>query len=54
MNTLEAIKGAQPLTEDDLKVIEQVRERLAPKPVGVDPSVALAMLQTKRLMDQEL
>ena len=54
MNTLEAIKGAQPLTEDDLKVIEQVRERLAPKPVGVDPSVALAMLQTKRLIDQEL
>ena len=54
MNTLEAIKGAQPLTEDDLKVIEQVRERLAPKPVGVDPSVALAMLQTKRLLDQEL
>jgi len=54
MNTLEAIKGAQPLTEDDLKVIDQVRERLAPKPVGVDPSVALAMLQTKRLMDQEL
>jgi hypothetical protein len=35
-------------------VIDQVRERLAPKPVGVDPSVALAMLQTKRLMDQEL
>jgi len=54
MNTLEAIKGAQPLTEDDLKVMDQVRERLAPKPVGVDPSVALAMLQTKRLMDQEL
>jgi len=54
MNTLEAIKGAQPLTEDDLKVIDQVRERLSPKPVGVDPSVALAMLQTKRLMDQEL
>ena len=54
MNTLENIKSANPLTEDDLQVIEQVRERLAPKPVGVDPSVALAMLQTKRLMDQEL
>ena len=54
MNTLEAIKGAQPLTEDDLKVMDQVRERLAPKPVGVDPTVALAMLQTKRLLDQEL
>ena len=54
MNTLEAIKGAQPLTEDDLKVMDQVRERLAPKPVGVDPTVAMAMLQTKRLLDQEL
>jgi len=54
MNTLENIKSANPLTEDDLQVIDQVRERLAPKPVGVDPSVALAMLQTKRLMDQEL
>ena len=54
MNTLEAIKGAQPLTEDDLKVMDQVRERLAPKPVGVDPTVAMALLQTKRLMDQEL
>jgi HK97 family phage prohead protease len=54
MNTLENIKSANPLTEDDLQVIEQVRARLAPKPVGVDPSVALAMLQTKRLLDQEL
>jgi len=54
MNTLEAIKGAQPLTEDDLKVMDQVRERLAPKPVGVDPTVAMALLQTKRLLDQEL
>jgi HK97 family phage prohead protease len=54
MNTLENIKSANPLTADDLQVIDQVRERLAPKPVGVDPSVALAMLQTKRLMDQEL
>ena len=54
MNTLENIKSANPLTEDDLQVIEQVRERLAPKPAGVDPSVALAMLQTKRLLDQEL
>jgi len=54
MNTLENIKSANPLTEDDLQVIEQVRERLAPKPVGVDPTVALAMLQTKRLLDQEL
>jgi len=54
MNTLESIKAAQPLTEDEVQVIDQVRERLAPKPVGVDPSVALAMLQTKRLIDQEL
>ena len=54
MNTLENIKSANPLTVDDLQVIDQVRERLAPKPVGVDPSVALAMLQTKRLIDQEL
>lgn len=55
MNTLESIKSAKPLTEDELQVIDQVRERLAPaKPVGVDPTVALALLQTKRLLDQEL
>ena len=55
MNTLESIKSAKPLTEDELQVIDQVRERLAPaKTVGVDPSVALALLQTKRLLDQEL
>jgi HK97 family phage prohead protease len=55
MNTLESIKSAKPLTEDEIQVIDQVRERLAPaKPVGVDPTVALALLQTKRLLDQEL
>mgnify|MGYP003337360025 CR=1 FL=1 len=55
MNTLESIKSAKPLTEDDVQVLDQVRERLAPaKPVGVDPTVALALLQTKRLLDQEL
>lgn len=55
MNTLESIKSAKPLTEDEVQVIDQVRERLAPaKPVGVDPTVALALLQTKRLLDQEL
>jgi HK97 family phage prohead protease len=55
MTTLENIKSATPLTEDDVQVLDQVRERLAPsKPVGVDPTVALALLQTKRLIDQEL
>ena len=55
MNTLESIKSAKPLTEDEIQVIDQVRERLAPaKPAGVDPTVALALLQTKRLLDQEL
>lgn len=55
MNTLESIKAAKPLTEDDVQVLDQVRERLAPaKPVGVDPTVALALVQTKRLLDQEL
>ena len=55
MNTLESIKSAKPLTEDDVQVLDQVRERLAPaKAVGVDPSVALALLKTKRLLDQEL
>lgn len=55
MNTLESIKSAKPLTEDDVQVLDQVRERLAPaKAAGVDPSVALALLKTKRLLDQEL
>ena len=54
MSTIESIKSAQPLTQEDVQVLDQVRERLAPKPVGVDPSVALALLTTKKLMEEVL
>jgi hypothetical protein len=54
MSTIESIKAAQPLTEEDVEVLDQVRQRLAPKPSGVDPSVALALLKTKKLMEEML
>jgi HK97 family phage prohead protease len=54
MNTLESIKSAQPLTEDDVQLLDQVRERLAPKPVGIHASVAIALLETKKLIEEVL
>jgi HK97 family phage prohead protease len=54
MSTIESIKSAQPLTEEDVHVLDQVRQRLAPKPSGVDPSVALALIKTKKLMEEML
>ena len=54
MNTLEAIKSAQPLTEDDLKVMEAVRDTLAPKTTGIHPSVAQAQMDLRAMLDQEI
>jgi hypothetical protein len=53
MSTLEAIKAAQPLSDDDLEVIDQVRSKLAPRK-GIDPSVAAAKLLLERLANDTL
>jgi len=53
MTTLEAIKAAQPLSDDDLEVIDQVRSKLAPRK-GIDPSVAAAKLVLERLANDTL
>ena len=49
MDTLESIKAARELSEDDLQVIDQVREKLAPKRKSVDPSIAAAKLRLAEL-----
>lgn len=54
MKTLEVIKSAQPLNEDDLEVMEAVREKLAPKTAGVHTSVAKAQLRLRAMLDQEI
>lgn len=53
MTTLEAIKAAQPLSDDDLEVIDQVRSKLAPRK-GITPSVAAAKLLLERLANDTL
>lgn len=53
MTTLEAIKAAQPLSDDDLQVIDQVRSKLAPRK-GIDPSIAAAKLTLERLANDTL
>ena len=54
MNTLESIKAAKELSEDELQVVDQVRESLAPKRVGIDPSVAKAKLVLEQLSTDTL
>ncbi len=53
MTTLEAIKAAQPLSDDDLQVIDQVRSKLAPRK-GIHPSIADAKLTLERLANDTL
>ena len=54
MSTLESIKAAKELTEDELQVVEQVREKLSPRRVGIDPSVAKARLVLEQLATETL
>jgi HK97 family phage prohead protease len=42
--TLEAIKAGRELSAEEVVVIDAVRSKLAPKPVGIDPSIAAALL----------
>ena len=54
MSTLESIKAAKELTEDELQVVEQVREKLSPRRAGIDPSVAKARLVLEQLATETL
>jgi HK97 family phage prohead protease len=42
--TLEAVKAGRELSTEEVAVIDAVRSKLAPKPVGIDPSIAAALL----------
>jgi HK97 family phage prohead protease len=44
MATLESVKAGRELSTEELAVIDAVRSKLAPKPVGIDPSIAAALL----------
>lgn len=54
MSTLESIKAAKELSEDELQVVDQVRETLAPKRAGIDPSIAKAQLVLQQLATETL
>ena len=42
--TLESVKAGRELSSEEVAVIDAVRSKLAPKPVGIDPSIAAALL----------
>ena len=42
--TLEAVKAGRELSTEEVAVIDAVRSKLAPKPAGIDPSIAAALL----------
>ena len=44
MATLESVKAGRELSTEEVAVIDAVRSKLAPKPVGIDPSIASALL----------
>jgi HK97 family phage prohead protease len=54
MNTLESIKAAKELTDDELEVVDQVRSKLAPKGTGISQSLAAAKLKLAQLESETL
>jgi hypothetical protein len=48
------LKSAQPLTEEDVEVIETVTEKLAPKRTVLDPSIARAKLLLAEMESESL
>ena len=54
ISAIESLKSAQPLTEQDVEVIETVTEKLAPKRTGVDPSIARAKLLLAEMESETL
>ena len=54
ISAIESLKSAQPLTEEDVEVIETVTEKLAPKRVVLDPSIARAKLLLAEMESESL
>ena len=54
ISAIESIKAAQPLTAEDVEVIESVTEKLAPKREMTDPSVARAKLLLAEMESESL
>lgn len=54
ISAIESIKSAQPLTVEDVEVIDTVREKLAPKSEAIDPSIAEARLVLARMESESL
>jgi HK97 family phage prohead protease len=54
ISALESIKTAQPLSADEAEVIDTVREKLGPKRVATDPSVARARLLLSQMESESL
>ena len=54
ISAIESLKSAQPLTEQDVEVIETVTEKLAPKRTGVDASIARAKLLLAEMESESL
>ena len=54
ISAIESLKSAQPLTEEDVEVIETVTEKLAPKRTVLDPSIARAKLLLAEMESESL
>ena len=54
ISAIESLKSAQPLTEEDVEVIETVTEKLAPKRTVLDPSIARAKLLLAEMESETL
>lgn len=54
ITTLETIKAGRELSIDDVEVIDTVRAKLAPKQIGIDPSIAAARVLLERLRNDSI
>ena len=54
ISAIESLKSAQPLTEQDVEVIETVTEKLAPMRTGVDASISRAKLLLAEMESESL
>jgi hypothetical protein len=54
ITTLETIKAGRELSTDDVEVIDTVRAKLAPKQIGIDPSIAAARVLLERLRNDSI
>ena len=54
ITTLESVKAGNELTDAEVEVIDTVRERLAPKREGIDPTIAAARVLLERLRNDAI